>query len=440
MSTTDPFSAFETERTIIKPSAGRGARTGMPPAASAAPEVVPLLEMASAAGMGVLLQLSSSLLMMASRMRSTLHHPDPRSLLASLVNAVAKFERDARARGIPNEHVIGARYVLCTYIDECASSTPWGGSGAWAAHSLLVHFHNEAWGGEKVFQLLGMLVGNVQANRGLLELIYTVICLGFEGRYRAVPNGRMELEGVREALALKLREQGTSAPRELSPSWVGAPASARRLRDGVPVWVAATGAAVLLAGTFVGLRFAMADRTDPVFAQLHRLDIRTPAAPLAVPAPAAPQVMQRAPAASVVPRLSTLLKPEIDAGLVEVRDLADRSIVTIKGDGFFKAGSAEVEPRVLPLMQRIGDELARLDGQVVVSGHTDAQPIRSVRFPSNWDLSEARARAVKGLLATRLKPERIRSEGMADTQPVADNATPAGRARNRRVDITLRLT
>ena len=122
-----------------------------------------------------------------------------------------------------------------------------------------------------------------------------------------------------------------------------------------------------------------------------------------------------------------------------VRDLADRSVIIIRGDGLFDPGSAKLAAKVLPLMDRIGDELQRTPGQILVTGHTDNQPIRSIRYPSNWHLSQARAQAVKDLLSAKVKPERIRAEGLADTQPVADNATAAGRANNRRVEITLRL-
>ena len=106
---------------------------------------------------------------------------------------------------------------------------------------------------------------------------------------------------------------------------------------------------------------------------------------------------------------------------------------------FFEPGSADVSARVLPLLDRIAQELQRTPGQILVTGHTDSQPIRSIRFPSNWHLSQARAQSVKDTLSTKVKPERIRSEGLADTQPVADNGTPTGRAKNRRVEITLRL-
>jgi len=137
------------------------------------------------------------------------------------------------------------------------------------------------------------------------------------------------------------------------------------------------------------------------------------------------------------PRLAGLLDNDIKAGLIQVNDLADRSVVTIKGDGLFGPGSAEVSSELRPLVLRIGEALQRMKGQVLVTGHTDNQPIRSLRFPSNWHLSQARAEAFRNLLAERVEIGRLRAEGRADAEAVADNATPAGRAKNRRVEVTL---
>ncbi|WP_374593843.1 type VI secretion system protein TssL, long form, partial [Aquabacterium sp.] len=129
---------------------------------------------------------------------------------------------------------------------------------------------------------------------------------------------------------------------------------------------------------------------------------------------------------------------EIEAGLVAVRDLPDRSVVTIKGDGFFDPGSADIADRVKPLLVRIADGLNGVQGQVLITGHTDNQPIRSLRYPSNWHLSQERAKAVlDALVAAKVQATRLRAEGRADAEPVEDNATPAGRAKNRRVEITL---
>ncbi len=123
---------------------------------------------------------------------------------------------------------------------------------------------------------------------------------------------------------------------------------------------------------------------------------------------------------------------------MQVRDLSDRSIVVIKGDGFFEPGSSVIADRTLPLLARIAEGLKATPGTVLITGHTDNQPIRTLRYPSNWHLSQDRANAVKTLLGeSGVKPERMRAEGKADAEPVDPSPTPAGRARNRRVEITL---
>src|SRR3989442_671526 len=101
------------------------------------------------------------------------------------------------------------------FIDPCAAieSHPTfvmpasGRRAAWVRYSLLAMFHNETWGGEKVFQLMAKLAENPAANRDLLELIYAALCLGFQGRYRVVEGGSAQLEAVRERLAQILRKE-----------------------------------------------------------------------------------------------------------------------------------------------------------------------------------------------------------------------------------------
>ena len=433
----DPFGAFESDRTIIKPSAGRkvppAAAPTADPLAPVAPEPaaaapVDLTELPSVSGWNPLLQAAAPLLATAPRLRAMTQLADPGAMRASLMQAVQRFEHAARAAGLPNEQVVAARYILCTFIDESASSTPWGGSGAWGAQSLLVTFHNEVFGGEKVFVLLARLAENVAANRNLLELLHVVLALGFEGRYRVLDNGRAQLEAVRERLAQMLRaDAGATPDKALSPHWQGVRAPATRLRDGIPVWAVAALALLPLLLLFAVLRFALSDLAAPTYSALAALDIARPPAP-AAPVPA-PQ-----------PRLAALLAADIQAGTLEVRDYADRSVVVLRGDGFFAPASAEIDDRARPLLGRVAAALQQLPGQVLVTGHTDDQPIRSLRYPSNWHLSQARADSVKALLAGTLKAERLRAEGHADTEPVDDNRTPAGRSRNRRVEVTLAVT
>jgi len=442
----DPFAAFESDRTVIKPSAGRGPRTVQPgPPASAAssssaatvgwapaPQQAAdpsLAELPAYASLNPLVQAAAPLLTAAPRLRAMVRHPNPQALRASLAESVKRFETAARAQNLPNDQIVAARYVLCTLLDESASSTPWGGSGAWSSQSLLVQFHNEAWGGEKVFQLLTRLAENPAQHRNLLELVYVTLSLGFEGRYRVLDNGKAQLDSVRERLAQIVRQQAGPAEKTLSTQWQGVAAAPQRLRDGIPLWVVAVAAAVLLMIVFIALRLTLNAQTDTTFAALQSLDAKAavapPAPPPAVPPPPPP------------PRLAQLLKSDIDAGSVQVKDMADRSIVTLHGDILFDPGSADVASKAKPLFERVAAALNQVPGQVLVSGHTDNQPIRSLRFPSNWHLSKERAVSVRNLLAATVKPERLNAEGRADTEPVADNNSAEGRAKNRRVEITL---
>ena len=439
----NPFAAFESDRTIIKPSAGRSPRGaeaaaasppatgwgGPPPAAPAAPTASAApdgSELPPYASLNPLVQAAAPLLAAAPRLRAMVRHPNPAALRDSLGDSVRRFEAGARAQGLPNEQVVAARYVLCTLLDEAAANTPWGSSGAWSAQSLLVQFHNEGWGGEKVFQLLTRLAENPTQHRHLLELVYVALSLGFEGRYKVQDNGRAQLDDLRSRLAQMLRGLAGPVDKSLSTQWEGIRAPAKRLRDGIPLWAIAAGAVLLLALVFMALRLSLNVQTDATFSTLQGLDAKA-----AKPAPPPP------PTAPVPPRLALLLQPDIAAGLVQVKDLPDRSTITVLGDTLFDPGSADVAGRSQALFGRVAAALNQMPGHVLVSGHTDNQPIRSLRYPSNWHLSKERADSVRKLLAGTVQPDRLSAEGRAETEPVADNGSADGRARNRRVEILL---
>ena len=343
-----------------------------------------------------------------------------------MAQSIKAFETRAKAAGVAPEKVIAARYALCTLLDETAASTPWGGSGIWAKHSLLVMFHNEAWGGEKFFQLLSKLAENPQANRDLLELMYICLTLGLEARYRVADNGKAQLEALRERLAHMLRQQQGEYERDLSAHWQPAPVKRSRVFSVLPLWVVFAVCGLVLLGIYLFFRQSLNNTSDPVFAQIQSIRVKT-AAPPKAPVPAA------------APRLATFLAKEVQEGLVTVQDDENRSLVTIRGDGLFAPGSATISEQYVPLVMRIADALNSVPGQVQITGHTDNQPIRSARFPSNWHLSQERARSVLQLLAQKVTPaNRLAAEGRADAEPVAGNdITPAGRSCNRRVEITL---
>jgi type VI secretion system protein ImpK len=171
---------------------------------------------------------------------------------------------------------------------------------------------------------------------------------------------------------------------------------------------------------------------QPVIAMLDGLQApAVPAPPIARAAPPRATAQPRA-------RLAPLLRPEIDAGLLDVDEDDASARVTLVGDRFYDPGEAAVRGDHRAVLARVARALDALPGVVVVAGHTDDRPVRSPsRLDTNEALSLERARRVAALLAATLAdPSRLRIEGWADRRPRASNATEAGRARNRRVEIT----
>jgi len=138
-------------------------------------------------------------------------------------------------------------------------------------------------------------------------------------------------------------------------------------------------------------------------------------------------------------RIQMEFKDEIAKGIIEVEILDRKIVVRIREKGSFPSGSERLETSFLPVIQRLAQTLKDTRGQIVVSGHTDSIPIDNSRFPSNWELSAARAASFANVFLSEDLVSRggIHLEAYADTKPVDTNESPEGRARNRRVELAL---
>jgi chemotaxis protein MotB len=113
-------------------------------------------------------------------------------------------------------------------------------------------------------------------------------------------------------------------------------------------------------------------------------------------------------------------------------------MISLAEAGFFAPGEASVREDADELLDTLADALRGSRARLRVEGHTDATPIATARYPSNWELSSARASAVLARLVARgIAPARLAVAGYAGERPLGDNATPAGRALNRRVDLVV---
>ncbi len=418
----------DADATIAIPTPGRR-RDAVPPQAPPAPPVGRVAnapDLGALGGLNTLIAAANPLLAVVPQIRHALRHPDPAGLRAGLRDRLDAFERDARAAGHGEDIVCASSNALCALLDESASATPWGAS--WAKQGLLAEQQAGANGGEYFFELLDRQCADPAANRTLLEFLYVCLVLGFEGRLRGAENGGEELIALRGRLLDQVRAQHAPYDGELSGRWRGVAAPATRPSGGLALWAAGSAAALLLSVLYLALSFSLGSLSDPVARALAQLKAPESAAGVARPA-----------ADPATPRISEQLSAEIARGEVAVTDAAGLSSIVIRSDRLFASGSARLETGVEAVILRVADALERVPGAILVTGHTDDVPIRTARFPSNWELSTERAASVVKLIAGKLKdPARLRAEGLADSAPAAANDSASNRARNRRVTIILR--
>jgi len=112
----------------------------------------------------------------------------------------------------------------------------------------------------------------------------------------------------------------------------------------------------------------------------------------------------------------------------------------INTDKLFPSGSDKPYREAIPLIMEMCNKLKDLDLPITIEGHTDNRPIRSKRFPSNWELSAARATSVLRLfIQCGYNPKKLSAAGCGPYRPIAPNTTPEGRAKNRRIEIIIHL-
>ena len=156
------------------------------------------------------------------------------------------------------------------------------------------------------------------------------------------------------------------------------------------------------------------------------------------PAQEAHQKQQTEKMKGVAEDLLKAMEPLVKEGQVKVSQSVHGIAIEINASVLFASGQATLEPGSIKALRAVGGVLAQVPNDVQVEGFTDNTPINTVAFPSNWELSTARASSVVRLLAESGAPtERLVAVGYGEFRPVDTNSTPEGRARNRRVTIMI---
>ena len=386
-------------------------------------------------GLSPLIIAASPLLQLLGRLRTTLSAPNVDDLRERTVRQMRQFEEAARAGGVPDDQLRPAHYALCASIDDVVLNTPWGNQGGWAARSLVATFHQEVRAGERFFRILEQQKPLFATNLPVLELMYYCLSLGFLGQYRLPPHRPGEIDPIRQDLFTLISGQRQGLDRSLSPNWKGVSSPYKPSRAVVPTWVMAAGALGVIGLLFIWLSSGLNAASDDTFSAMLAAPLSHMPAITRVAPVRPPEIVQPPPPEP----LYVFLKPEIDEGLVTVIGDHSMPIVRIHNKGMFPSGSATINQGYYRLLERIGTALREERGPVQVIGYTDNQPIHTVRFPSNYQLSTARAEAARDLVVRALgDPGRVTAVGKADADPIASNTTEEGRDQNRRIEVVLR--
>ena len=436
----DPFAPFQdSEATIIRPSPG-----GFKPAAAAPPSPLQqdrststsppdkqtpgldLLGQGAFFGNNPLVSCANSLLILAVRLRNVAEYNAIEPLYRELADRIRQYADRGLASGLDPRDVRIASYGLCAFIDEAVLATPWGSRSFWAHQSLLVKFHGDTWGGEKVFDFIAASLSQPLRQQPLIEFYWLLISLGFKGKFGVIDQGNQRLESLRTDLYASMELARTSRGLGLSENWQGISGTKKPLLREVPIWSFVAIAATTLLFAYLGFLFVLSRDSEPAARKAYALRN----AQLQLPNPAPPQQPEKGLRAE---RFRRILASDIAVNRVEVID--DR-LIRIRDS--FASGSDRIKPEFIPMLNKIAEELARGGDHVLVTGHTDAQPIFSAKFPSNFDLSMSRANHVAQILRAFSKKEGlINSEGRADFEPLVIEDSPQSRAINRRVDIQI---
>ena len=381
------------------------------------------------------LRAAGPLLLLLGRLRVQLSQASFSNLMEQVAASIDDFEAETRSAGVSAEQVRAAKYIVCATADDIVQNIPTDERHVWTQYSMLSRFFGERIGGVRFFEELDRAKIDPGGNYHLLELIHTCLGIGFQGMHRASSGGAASLQQIQRNLYELLRRT-RQVDREVSPRWQGQAILPEASRFQVPLWATAAVVAVLLLGFFLVLRTLLtgsAEATAEALITVHptsevgiQRKIYTPPPPPPPPPPA-----------SQAGQYQEALRTEIADNTIGVIENGNQIVIRVAA-ALFAPADAQVKPAFNGLISRLAALLEKGSGPIKVVGHTDVIPIKTVRFPSNFVLSQERAKAVAQILKAELtKPDRIEVEGKGADVPVASNKTPEGRARNRRVDIVV---
>jgi type VI secretion system protein ImpK len=384
-------------------------------------------------------QAATPLLILLGRLRQQVVEMDAMPLMQHVGATILRFEKTLLAQGIAPDQVQMAKYALCATADDIVQNLPGPDNHVWLQYSMLAQFFHDRTSGIGFFDQIRQLSKHPAVYFDLLELIHACLSLGFEGQYRSMAGGDIELQRVRRDVYQTLRHVKPGGASELSPRWRGMDLKLGRFREGVPLWTIAVFLLAVLATLYIALRLLLGDAGTTAALALEGLHPSDQVVIARVDQQPDPVVIKPPPTSTQLQRIRAALAKQIEEGLIQVDPIGDRITIRVNNLLLFDSGSADVKPEFDDVASRIAAAIDREPGEVFVVGHTDNTRLRiTSRFKSNQDLSVKRAQAIADLIGGKIADaSRLKVSGKGELQPLADNATADGKRRNRRVEISI---
>jgi type VI secretion system protein ImpK len=414
----------------------------MPPPAPAVsmdrPSPAPRIDDLVAPNANPIMRAAGPLLQLLGRLRVSLIRASFANLMEQFAESIKFFEKDIRSAGTSEQQANSAKYILCATADDIVQHIPTEERHVWVQYSMLSRFFGERIGGVRFFEMLNHAKLDPLINYPVLELYHACLALGFQGVYRTQGGGLASLQQIQRDLYETLRRVRPKITKDLSPHWRGQALGLNVNRSQIPVWAVGAALGALLFGLFIALRILLSGNADAAVATtatLHAQDKIEIKRSVFVPPPPPP------PPPAPDSQIARLSKGLQNGECIGVEQTANQIVIRLCNQVSFDPGEATVKDQFKPLAAKIAALLDKEKGRILVVGHTDNEPIKTVRFPSNWDLSIGRAKAVAVLIKQGLTdPNRVEVDGKGADVPIATNETLEGRAKNRRVEVMIGRT
>lgn len=431
------------QKTVFRPSPLAAAAAAPPPAgetqpapsvASALTDDVPPLT-APMRARNPVMAVAARLLTLIAAVQAERQVTDPAGLLKIASGEAKAFEKALNELGLNSEDNARARYAVLATLDDVVQNLPGGSTSDWARQSLVVQSFGQAFGGDQFWTILDNMLARPAAYHDLLELYQACLAVGFQGRYRVLPDAQAQLTAKMNAIFGSLSEVRARPETDLVPQWQGVPTPVRKVGWGLRLAALAAAVLAVLLVIFFGLKLWLDSRDEGAWTALRRVPALHAARIDRVGGDVAqPESRQLA---RIRQRLrSPCIKAQDDGATIRLVVSACPGLPA----GMFEAGAAELANPYRELIVQAGAALKPEQGAITVAAHTDSDAIRgalAASYPDNAALSAARAANAVAVLEPAVGDGRLHAVGRGDREPVDRGSSPEAKASNRRVELII---